>query len=75
MGSAATGSEIPRTTGGTLSRSRRTLRGTGGTGGGFSWYGAASSTISSAATPSWAAPGELWRQVMDPMRDNTPKKH
>ena len=27
------------------------------------------------ATPSWAAPGELWRQVVDPMRDNTPKKH
>ena len=22
-----------------------------------------------------AAPGELWRQVVDPMRDNTPKKH
>ena len=27
------------------------------------------------ATPRWAAPGELWRQVVDPMRDNTPKKH
>ena len=27
------------------------------------------------ATPGWAAPGELWRQVADPMRDNTPKKH
>ena len=23
------------------------------------------------ATPGWAAPGELWRQVVDPMRDNT----
>ena len=27
------------------------------------------------ATPRWAAPGELWRQVVDPIRDNTPKKH
>ena len=27
------------------------------------------------ATPSWAAPSELWRQVVEPMRDNTPKKH
>ena len=27
------------------------------------------------ATPGWAAPGELWRQALDPMRDNTPKKH
>ena len=27
------------------------------------------------ATPGWAAPGELWRQVVDQMRDNTPKKH
>ena len=27
------------------------------------------------ATSSWAAPGELWGQVVDPMRDNTPKKH
>ena len=27
------------------------------------------------ATSGWAAPGELWRQVSDPMRDNTPKKH
>ena len=27
------------------------------------------------ATPGWAARGELWRQVADPMRDNTPKKH
>ena len=27
------------------------------------------------ATPGWAAPGELWRQVVDPMRDNPPKKH
>ena len=27
------------------------------------------------ATPGWAAPGELWRQVADPMRDNTPKRH
>ena len=26
------------------------------------------------ATPGWAARGELWRQVADPMRDNTPKK-
>ena len=27
------------------------------------------------ATPKWAAPGELWRQMVDPTRDNTPKKH
>ena len=27
------------------------------------------------ATPDSAAPGELWRQVADPMRDNTPKKN
>ena len=27
------------------------------------------------ATPGWAAPGELWRQVEDPMRDITQKKH
>ena len=27
------------------------------------------------ATPRLAATGELWRQVVDPMRDNTPKKH
>ena len=27
------------------------------------------------ATPGWAARGEFWRQVADPMRDNTPKKH
>ena len=27
------------------------------------------------ATPGWAAPGELWRQVADPIRDNTPKRH
>ena len=27
------------------------------------------------ATPGWAARGELGRQVADPMRDNTPKKH
>ena len=52
MGSTATGSEIPRTTGGTLGRSRRILRGNRGTWEGFSWYGAASSTIPSAACDS-----------------------
>ena len=25
------------------------------------------------ATPKWAAPGELWRQMVDPTRDNTPR--
>ena len=27
------------------------------------------------ATAKWSAPGELWRQMVDPTRDNTPKKH
>ena len=27
------------------------------------------------ATPNWADPGKLWRQGVETMRDNTPKKH
>ena len=52
LGSTALGSEESRTTGGALGRSGRVLGGTGGARGGFSWYGSASSTITSSARDS-----------------------
>ena len=74
MGSTATGSEDPRTTGARWAAAE-----------GYSaeleeleadFRGLVRRLRQSPlprATP--VAPGELWRQVVDPMRDNTPKKH
>ena len=76
MGSTATGSETPRTTGGSMGCNRRyspepeelqqDFRG-------MVWRLRHSPLRR--ATPKWAAPRELWRQVVGPTCDNTPKKH
>ena len=47
-------------------------RGMGSTAAGSEGPRTTGSTLGRSRT---AAPGELWRQVVDPMRDNTPKKH
>ena len=76
MGSTATGSEIPRTTGVRWAAAERyslepeelekDFRG---------MVRRLRQSPLRRATPRWAAPGELWRQVVFPMRDNAPKKH
>ena len=77
MGSTATGSEEPRTTGGTVGRSGRVLGRTGGARGGFSWYGSLSSTITFLVARLWVGRLEanFGGRLRTRMRDNTPKKH